>query len=97
MQVIESKTMHAVVEKLTAISRDLPFESGQAWTFSSHYMASYLQEHADNGTGLSFNEAAMMAAARLDWILRETRRTLSGMFSERDITVLMDCYQGDMF
>jgi hypothetical protein len=97
MQAIESKTMHILVENLSAISRDLPFESGQAWAFSSHYMARYLQEHADNGTGLSSSEAAMMAAARLDWILQETRPTLSGLFSERDITVLMDCYQGGMF
>jgi len=97
MQITEHKTMSSAVEKLCATSRSLPFQSKQAWTFSSHYMASYLQEHADNGTGLSSNKAALMAAGRLDWLLQETRPTLSGLFGGRDVMLLLDCYQGDLF
>jgi hypothetical protein len=97
MQATEHKAISSAVEKLCAISRSLPFESQQAWTSSSHYMASYLQEHADNGTGLNSESAAMMAAGRLEWLLLETRPTLSGLFSERDVMVLLDCYQGEIF
>ena len=97
MKITEPKTMSSAVEKLCATPRGLPFHSEQAWMFSSHNIACYLQEHADNGTGLSPNRAALMAAGRLDWLLRETRPTLSGLFSERDFVVLLNCYQGDMF
>ena len=96
MQVTENKAISSAVEKLSAISGSLPFQSQQAWTSSSHYMASYLREHADNGTGLSSESAAMMAAGRLEWLLLETRPTLSGLFSERDVMVLLDCYQGEI-
>lgn len=87
MQVAEPKAMSSAVEKLCATPRGLPFHSEQAWMFSSHNMACYLQEHADSGTGLSPNKAALMAAGRLDWLLRETRPTLSGVFSERDFSI----------
>jgi hypothetical protein len=96
MQVTEDKTM-SIAEKLIAISNRLPFQSEQAWTFSSYYMACYLQEHADNGAGMNSEEVSMLAAGRLDWLLRETRPTLSGLFSEQDFIALLDCYQGDMF
>lgn len=97
MQVTEHKAISSAVEKLCAVSRSLPFQSQQAWMSSSHHMASYLQEHADNGTGLSSENAALMAAGRLEWLLLETRPTLSGLFSERDVMVLLDCYQGEIF
>lgn len=96
MQVTEQKMM-SVIEKLCATPRSLPFECKQGWMFSSHYMTSYLQEHADNGSGLSSPKAAMMAAGRLDWLLKETRPTLNGLFNERDVMVLLDCYQGGIF
>ena len=40
---------------------------------------------------------ALLAAGRLDWLLRQTRPSLSGLFAESDVSALMDCYQGDMF
>lgn len=96
MKAFENKTIDLSFE-LLAISRDLPFQFGQVWTFSSHYMASYLQEHVDNEKGFSSNQAAMMAAGRLEWLLRESRPTLSGLFTGSDIITLMDCYQDSMF
>lgn len=93
----QRKMSPSSVEKLWAVSDSLPFESQQAWTSGSHYMASYMQEHANNGTGLSSKNAALMAAGRLEWLLQETRPSLSGLFSEQDVLVLLDCYLGDMF
>lgn len=96
MQVEKQKAI-SVVENLCTTARNLPFEFQQGWMFSSYYMANYLQEHADNGTGLSSSNAAMMAAGRLDWLLKQTRPTLNGLFSESDVVVLLDCYQGGIF
>lgn len=96
MQATEQKTMSSADEKLCATPRSLPFHSKQGWMFSAHYMANYLREHSDNGAGLSSSKASMMAAGRLDWLLRETRPTLSGLFSERDVMILLDCYQGQI-
>lgn len=97
MQSTEQKTMSSISEKLCADKHGLPFHSEQAWLFSSNYMSSYLLEHGDNGMGLSVDKASMMAAGRLEWLLLETRPTLSGLFSERDVMVLLDCYQGEIF
>lgn len=96
MQVTEQKTM-SVIEKLCATPRDLPFQTEQGWMFSTCYMASYLQDHSDGGAGLSSDEAAMMAAGRLEWLLKETRPLLNGLFNEREVMVLLDCYQDGIF
>lgn len=99
-------------KNLMAIGHNLPFHAEQAWIFSASYIASYLNEHAiqyaeddecddeetsneTGGAGPS-DVAAMMAAARLDWLLRKTRPSLSGRLSERDIGALLDCYQGQI-
>ena len=96
MKVFENKTIDPAFE-LRAILINLPFQCQQAWTFSSHYMTSYLQEHVDNEEGFSSNQAAMMAAGRLEWLLRESRPTLSGLFTESDVFTLMECYRDSMF
>jgi hypothetical protein len=96
MQVAEQKRS-LIAEKLSSISRRLPFSTEQGWKFSLSYIEKYLKEHADNGTGLDADQAAMMAAGRLGWLLLETRPTLSGLFSEQNITALLDCCQGNMF
>ena len=97
MQPTEQKTMSSITQELCAARNGLPFQSDQGWLFSSHCMSRYLQEHAENGMGLSPANAAMMAAGRLEWLLVETRPTLSKLFSERDVMVLLDCYQDEIF
>jgi ferredoxin len=96
MKVFENKTIDPALE-LRAILINLPFQCQQAWMFSSHYMTSYLQEHVDNEEGFSSDQAAMMAAGRLEWLLRESRPTLSGLFTESDVFTLMECYRDSMF
>jgi hypothetical protein len=33
----------------------------------------------------------------LEWLLRKTRPSLSGLLSESDVATLLDCYQEDIF
>ena len=89
-------TVEATVEKFPAISECLPFQVQQAWDSSASYMARYIQKRADNSAGLNSEAVALFATGRLDWLLEKTRPTLSGLFSEQDIIVLMNCFQGDM-
>lgn len=92
----ELNTVAATVENFPAISNRLPFGRQQSWNASTRNMESYLCEHADNGAGLNSEEVALFATGRLDWLLRKTRPTLSGLFSEQDIIVLLNCFQGDL-
>ena len=96
-----------------AIGEGLSWEAAVAWTFSISYIAMYLNEHAiqfakvDDDEDVettpeadeesSPNATALMAAGRLEWLLQATRPSLSGCFSERDIVVLLDCYQRTIF
>jgi hypothetical protein len=99
-------------KNLMPIRYGLQFHAQQAWMFSTSYIASYLNAHAtqyakdgepDNdaaskvtGDAKTFDVPAMMAAGRLDWLMRETRPSLSGRLSERDVGALLDCYQGQI-
>lgn len=100
-------------QRLTAIRENLPFELEQAWMSSEFYIESYLNEHAavqpedgedrdeagDEGESdtSSADTTALMAAGRLEWLLLETRPSLSGQLNDWDITTLLDCYQGQIF
>lgn len=98
MQAVEDEMMRPVAEEeLLAMFHELPFETAQGWMLSTSYIAQYLEEHTDHGMGLSSNQAAMMGAGRLHWLLRQSRPTLSGLFSESDVVILMECYQGSIF
>ena len=105
--------LEPIYQNLMAIGRGLPFHAEQAWIFSNDYIANYLNEHsaapgeaiedANEAAGnaasddSSFEVAALMAAGRLDWLLRKTRPSLSGLLSEGDIGTLLDCFQSSMF
>ena len=95
----QMNTVEATIAKFsdTAEAEHLPFGSEQGWTSSEYYMASYLREHADNGAGLNSEEVALFATGRLEWLLRESRASLSGLFSKQDVIVLLNCFQGDLF
>jgi hypothetical protein len=113
MQTREQKTMSAIKLDLTAIRNGLPFEVEQAWIFSESYIATYLTDHTpayiknDEESQLrdvveacddrSSEVPALLAAGRLEWLLRQTRPSLSGLLSTQEVTTLLDCYQGDLF
>lgn len=100
-------------EGLMAIGRGLPFHAQQPWAFSGSYILSHLNNHAsqygnddehdderpsiESVDGRSSKVAALMAAGRLEWLLRETRPSLSGRLSEQEVGTLLDCYQGQIY
>lgn len=92
-----TNTIKSIAKYLSKMTDDLSFEAEQGWTFSSYYIARYLDEHTYNDTGLDIERSALMATGRLDWLLEESRPTLSGVFSEKDIFTMMNCFQGDVF
>ena len=99
-------------KELVAIGYGISFHSQQAWTFSVFHIASYLNDHTSqyvknrdyaeerpndaSGDARASDTAALMAAGRLEWLLRKTRPSLSGLLCERDVIVLLDCYRGAM-
>jgi hypothetical protein len=113
MQITEQYKLSAALQKVIAIRDGLPLKFKRAWIASELYIASYLSDHArehaeasDDGTMVTDNEEcdasspdveALMAAGRLDWLLRTTRPSLCGLLSEGDVVALLDCYQGDRF
>lgn len=60
-------------------------------------MCTYISQHTDTEAGLSLTGAAMMATARLNMILDDTRRKLSGMFSQRELLMLVNCFLDAVF
>ncbi len=97
MQTTEKPIAITFIDGLPVITGILPMQSQQALTFSHDYTARYMLEHADNGSGLSWHNAASLAAARYEWVLLETRKSLNNLFSEGDISALNDCYPGAVF
>lgn len=109
----EVQDLAPIEQNLMAIGRGLPFHAEQAWIFSWDYILSHLNDHASNYgfNGEHDDEtpciksvdsrspkiAALMAAGRLEWLLRETRPSLSGRLSEQEVITLLDCYQGQVF
>jgi|GEM_PF-2773822 len=113
MQTTKQKTMPAAAHNLTAIQNSLPFDVEQAWICSESYIRNYLSEHVsahirateegelkdvvESCDDRSFEVPALLAAGRLDWLLQQTRSSLSGLLSTQEVAMLLDCYQGDLF
>ena len=108
----KQENMSTITQDLNTVSHDRPFEVEQAWMFSASYMASYLSEHTavhmrdreegiarDDGTfqDHSLQVPALLATSRLEWLLCETRPSLSGLLSDNDVATLLDCYQSEVF
>jgi hypothetical protein len=87
----------AVQETLTHKSIGMDVYPRQAWRFSVDEKAAYLQARADNSMALSPLQASYLAVARLDWLLVSTRATLSGIFTSEDLSMLLNCFQGEVF
>jgi len=86
-----------VAKRLYTLSEDLSFEAGEGLTSSAYYIARYLNEHTYNDAQLDDRRSGLIAAGRLDWLLRASRSTISGLFSEKDIFTLINCFQDIVF
>lgn len=76
---------------------ELPFEGEQAVMFSSSYVDDYDSQHALEKNGMDEEVANYLAASRLQWLLVTARRQLSGRFDTNEMTLMMNCFQGDIF
>lgn len=113
MQSTKQEKMPIISQYLDTIPDGLSFEVEQAWMFSASYIASYLSQHtavhmkANDGNNPRRDEKTfhdhslevpvLLATGRLEWLLRETRSSLSGLISESDVGTLLDCYHGNIF
>ena len=75
----------------------MPFYAHQAFNFSYAYAERYLVEHASEKSRFDNDSASVMACSRLEWILNETRKELSGRFTEQQIELLLNCFQAEIF
>ena len=82
---------------LRALSERMPLNTAQALMFSEAHIKSYMDQHVIEALALNSNRAALMAAGRLELLLEQTRPSLSGMFTAKDWTQLLNCYQGEIF
>ena len=96
MKRIHNKSSQTATQ-LANLHEDLSFEAKQSWTASLCYMARYFDEHSYNDSGLCHKRSAMIAAARLDWLLQESRVTLNNVFTEKEIFILLNCYDVTIF
>ncbi len=65
--------------------------------FSRFYSSRYADDHRLPSGEISVEQTLDIASARLQWALEQVRPTLSGIFTENDILMLMDCFQADLF
>jgi len=86
-----------VTMRLYTLSEDFSLEAAEGLTSSAYYIARYLDEHTYNDAQLDDRGSGLIAAGRLDWLLRASRSTISGVFSEKDIFTLINCYQDTVF
>lgn len=85
------------VDAAANITDEFALQFPLALTRSAEYASAYLNEHTWASAGLAPEAASLLAVARLEWLLRAARRGLSGVFSERELHTLMNCYQADLF
>ena len=113
MQSNQKKSLAEIAPNMEYVGDALPLQFEQAWNFSRSYISRFLNEHppevlkeptqsnAEGDINLSDEQSvtavALIAAGRLDWLFKNIRPSLSGLFGENDISILLDCYQGDIF
>lgn len=76
---------------------ELPFYSQQAFQLSESWAERYTSDRVGGNMGFDELTLGTMASARLEYVLEDARRELAGLFSEADIELLLNCYQGEVF
>jgi hypothetical protein len=65
--------------------------------FSENYKKRYLQERVSIDNGVNEADVMHLACARLQWMLDRTRLEVSGIFSEDEFMILLDCNMDRFF
>ena len=68
-----------------------------ALMFSDDFTRRYLQERVSIDNGTNESDVMHLACARLQWVLDRTRLEVSGIFSEDEFMMLLDCNMDRFF
>lgn len=96
MKAIEQNDIADTIEEIALTLDALSSQSEKEWDLSVNHMTKYLKARVNYERGLDLEKVALLAAAGMQFLHDETMRSLSGKFTEGDITALMGCYQGDI-
>ncbi|MDC8771742.1 hypothetical protein [Roseateles albus] len=83
--------------EISSTEKPLPFEYQQAYSFSTWYASKYLAGKTMFQNSPSSSVSAILAVARYEWIIQNSVKSLSKLFTEADVIALLDCHQGDIF
>ena len=72
------------------------FYLSQALTFSLEWADAYTSKRDYEKVGMTPAAATTLAAARLEWLLRQGVQALQGVISEREFVVLCNAFQGEL-
>ena len=84
-------------EELSMMVQLMPPNSAQAISYSAHDILAYQDQHINEDLGLDSYKTALLAAGRLQWLQKDTRKRISGVFTEKEFVTLLDCYCGELF
>jgi len=84
------------MHKIVGISKSLPMYAQQAVLFSADHAAAYMDQHVLERNGMNAEAVGVLAAAKLQWLLEETRPNLSGRFTRDELGMLMNCFQAEI-
>ena len=85
------------MQELCDMTHGMPLSSAQAMSYSCNNMHQYLDQHVNEALALDSDKAALMAAGRLGWLLQRIRPSLSALFTEAELELLLNCFRGGLF
>lgn len=79
-----------------------PIPVQQGYRFTRGYIEAYLDERKNVGASpgqnpVTVESIALIAAGRLEWILSQANHQLSGIFTEAEMTLMMESFKGEVF
>jgi len=89
-----STRIDAIVQRAIQL---LPRHPSGIMMFGAKEAATYVEQHTGPSTGQDDEGACLLGTATLEWLLRDGRKQLRGMFDEPDFLALMDCFERQMF
>ena len=93
----ETTTTPFTGETLSAMTELMPLYGAQAIRFSAHDILAYQHQHINEAQELDSYKSALLAAGRLQWVLKHMRKRISGLFTYGETITLLNCYCGELF
>lgn len=73
------------------------YKLAEALHCSEGHIKTYQEQHVVKSRALDEKRSTLLAIARLQSVLQQTRPSLDGMFTEENFVALLNCFQGDIF